>query len=71
MQPADRKVLQETRDAILVMHELGYALRRSLGPTEYESLPPSMALLLMQLALAEVVRTASDEECDAHSRGAR
>jgi hypothetical protein len=66
MRPAEQNILQETRDAILVMHELGNALRRSLGPTENESLPPSMALLLMQLALAEVVRTASEEECDSH-----
>ncbi len=70
MQPAERHVLQETRDAILVMHELEYALRRSLGPTEHESLPPSMALLPMQLSLAELVRTASEEECDADFRGA-
>ncbi|WP_442756692.1 hypothetical protein ACNHKD_08885 [Methylocystis sp. JAN1] len=64
MQPAKRKILRERGDALLVMHELGSALRRSLGPTEKESLPPTMAMLLMQLALAEVVRTVADDEPD-------
>jgi hypothetical protein len=68
MQPAKRNVLKETRDAVLVLHELGDALRRSFGPIKNEPLPPGMALLLMQLALAEVVRRATDEECDGRSR---
>jgi hypothetical protein len=64
MGPVKRTALRETRDAILVMHELGDALRGSLGPTVNESMPPSMAMLLMQLALAEVMRTASEDERD-------
>jgi hypothetical protein len=68
MRSAKQKVLRETRDALLVMHELGSALRRSWRPTEKEPLPPSMALLLMQLALAEVVHAATTEECETPPR---
>lgn len=52
-----------TRDAIVNMRELGRSLRRSFGPIENDPLPPALALLLMQLALAEVLRTAVGQEC--------
>jgi hypothetical protein len=64
MRSAERSASEETHDAVLILHELGDALRRSLGPSDNEVLPPAMALLLMQLALAEVVRAAVEQECE-------
>lgn len=45
------------RDEILIQREIGNALRRSFGSVAQEPIPSAMALLLMQLAFAEVVRT--------------
>jgi hypothetical protein len=53
---------ERTHDTFLIQRELGFAIQRSLGLIAHEPLPAAMGLLLMQLALAEVVRSTAAQE---------
>lgn len=63
MRPENQVLSDETQQAIVVFYELGQQMRRSFEPVD-EALPPDMALLLMQLALAELVRAAAEDGCE-------
>jgi hypothetical protein len=61
MRPETQSFTKETEQAVIVFYELGRQLSQSFEPVD-ENLPPDMALLLMQLALAELVRAAIKED---------
>jgi hypothetical protein len=53
-------MLEETQSALLVLEELGRAVRFSLE-SDIFPLPPNMCLLMLRLAFAEMVRSAADD----------
>lgn len=55
-------VAERGGDTFLIQRELGSALRQSFGSAADEPVPSTMALLLVRLAFAEVVRTAAENE---------
>lgn len=62
IQASERKRERLLRDDFLIQREIGHALRRSFGSISQEPLPSQIALLLLQVALTEMVRTIADEE---------
>ncbi len=60
MRPTQAKLIafDEARDQLLVQRELEKALRRSYEDVIYEPLSEAIALLLMRVAFAEMLRSA-------------
>ena len=64
MRPSDNELptSEDPQDALLVLAELGKALRLSLDAEILEPLPTEICSRLMRLAFAGVVRDAADDE---------
>lgn len=62
MRPANENVQGVKHNEILIQREIGLALRQSFEAMMLDPLPSQIAMLLMQLALAEMMRGIADEE---------
>lgn len=61
MQPISHEQ-DDARDALLLLQDLGAAIRLSLKVTPDEPLPAGMGLLLMRLAMVEALKGAAGQE---------
>ena len=52
---------EQAQDDLIIQRQLAEAIHRSLAALTYEALTDEMALLLVRLAVAQLLRQASDD----------